>query len=298
MQTSSEHIDVDHSTDPEETGRLRAHPAVVQERRRSIGLLGIPSDSNSSFLRGTAGAPAVVRTALSNLHGNAAAENGLEIGREIRLVDHGDVRIEESEADDDRISARIRDIVAAGDLPLSIGGDHWVTAPIVRSLAEVHGPINILHIDAHPDLYDELDGNRRSHASPFARILEAGAAARLVQVGVRTINAHQRAQTERFGIIDQISPRQLPRMGLPVLRAPLYISIDLDGIDPAAAPGVSHHEPGGLTVREVLDLLDAQTAALVGADIVEFNPLQDRHDITAVLVVKLIREIAAMTGAA
>jgi agmatinase len=298
MQTLSEHAGADHRTKSEKTMLLAAHSAVGQRRRRPIGLLGIPSDSNSSFLRGTARAPDVVRKALSNVHGNAAAENGLEIGREIRVVDHGDVRIEENATDDDRISACIRSIIAAGELPLSIGGDHWVTAPIVRSLAEVHGPINILHIDAHPDLYDELDGNRRSHASPFARILEAGAAARLVQVGVRTVNAHQRAQTERFGIIEQISPRQLPHVTRPILQAPLYISIDLDGIDPAAAPGVSHHEPGGLTVREVLDLLDAQTAHLVGADVVEFNPSQDQGDITAVLIVKLIREIAAMTGAA
>jgi agmatinase len=266
--------------------------------RRPIGLLGIPTDSNSSFLRGAAEGPAAIRRALASPHGNAAAENGLEIGREIVVIDQGDVAIAETEADDEVIAAKIRAIVASGALPLSIGGDHWITAPIVRTLAELHGPLHILHIDAHPDLYDQLDGNRRSHASPFARILEAGAAASLVQVGVRTVNAHQREQAARFGIVDQIPARRLPIVDLPVLAGPLYVSIDLDGIDPTAAPGVSHHEPGGLTVREMLDLLDAQSALLVGADIVELNPSRDRDGITAVLAAKLVREIAAMPGAA
>lgn len=270
----------------------------TRSRRRPIGLLGIPTDSNSSFLRGAAHGPEAIRRALSSPHGNNAAENGLEIGREIRIIDQGDVTISETEADDERIAERICAVVASGALPLSLGGDHWITAPIVRALASLHGPLHILHIDAHPDLYDELDGNRRSHASPFARIIEAGAAARLVQVGVRTVNAHQRDQAARFGIIEQLSPRQLKLIDPPVLQGPLYVSIDLDGLDPAAAPGVSHLEPGGLTVREILDLLDRQSAWLAGADIVELNPVRDRDDVTAIIAAKLIREIAAMPGAA
>jgi agmatinase len=208
------------------------------------------------------------------------------------------VDISATEADDERIAQRIRTIVASGALPLSLGGDHWITAPIVHTLAALHGPLHILHIDAHPDLYDELDGNRRSHASPFARILEAGAAARLVQVGVRTINAHQREQAARFGIVEQVAPRLLHLIDPPILQGPLYISIDLDGLDPAAAPGVSHLEPGGLTVREILDLLDRQTAWLAGADVVELNPSRDRDDLTAITAAKLIRQIAALPGAA
>ena len=266
--------------------------------RRPIGLIGIPTDSNSSFLRGAARGPDAIRQALASPHGNAAAENGLEIGREIAILEQGDVAIAETEADDDRIAATIRATVASGALPLALGGDHWITAPIVRTLAELHGPLHLLHIDAHPDMYDALDGNRRSHASPFARILEVGAAARLVQIGIRTANAHQRAQAERFAIVEQIPARSLPRIDPPVLAGPLYISIDLDGIDPSEAPGVSHHEPGGLTVRELLDLLDAQTAWLAGADVVELNPARDRDGVTALVAAKLVREIAALAGAA
>jgi agmatinase len=266
--------------------------------RRPVQIFGVPSDSNSSFLRGAAKGPASIRAALVSEHGNAAAENGLEVGREIALRDLGDIPISETPADDGLIAATVRRITEEKCLPLAIGGDHWITAPIVISLAEIHGPLSILHIDAHPDLYDDMGGNPRSHASPFARILERGAAKRLVQVGVRTVNAHQREQAARFGVVDQISPRQLGRGPHPVLQGPLYVSIDMDGFDPSVAPGVAHHEPGGLTVREVLDLLDRQSAWLAGADIVELNPDRDLNDITATLVAKLVREIAAMSGAA
>lgn len=266
--------------------------------RRAVHLIGIPTDSNSSFLRGAAGGPAHIRAALTSDHGNTAAENGLQIGDDIEFRDLGDIAITETPADDEAIAVAIREVVGSGALPLIIGGDHWITAPIVQTLAKLHGPLSILHIDAHPDLYDELAGNRRSHASPFARILESGAAKRLVQVGVRTVNRHQREQARRFGIVEQIPARRLPHLSVPVLDGPLYISIDLDGFDPSAAPGVSHHEPGGLTVREVLDALDRQTARLAGADIVELNPIRDINGVTAVLAAKLVRELAALAGAA
>lgn len=266
--------------------------------RRPIHLIGIPSDSNSSFLRGAARAPAHIRAALASTHGNNAAENGLEIGVDMHIQDMGDVAITEAPDDDAVIAAAIRKAAKAGALPISIGGDHWVTRPIVQALAEIHGPLSILHIDAHPDLYDQLDNNRRSHASPFARILESRSAKRLVQIGVRTVNRHQREQAQRFGVVEQIPARRFSAHRVPVLEGPLYVSIDLDGFDPSAAPGVSHHEPGGLTVREVLDALDRQTAQLVGADVVELNPDRDISGVTAVLAAKLIRELAAMTGAA
>ena len=105
---------------------------------------------------------------------------------------------------------------------LSLGGDHFVTYPILRGFVAAGDRVTIVHVDAHPDLYDELDGDRLSHACPFARIMEEGLADRLIQFGID---------------------------------GPVYVSIDVDGLDPAYAPGVSHHEPGGLTMRQVLDIL-------------------------------------------
>jgi len=163
----------------------------------------------------------------------------------------------------------------------------------MTAIAAHHGPVDILHIDAHPDLYDALLGNRRSHASPFARIMEAGLATRLVQVGIRTLNTHQREQADRFGV-EIVPMRGFELAKLPRLVRPLYISIDLDGLDPAHAPGVSHHEPGGLTTRQLLDLLDRVEAPIVGADVVEYNPDRDINGMTAVVAAKLVKELAAL----
>ncbi|HEV7234418.1 MAG TPA: arginase family protein, partial [Sphingorhabdus sp.] len=179
-----------------------------------------------------------------------------------------------------------------GAVPISLGGDHAVTYPLVAAIAASRGPLNILHFDAHPDLYADFEGNPRSHASPFARIMEAGHAKRLVQVGIRTLTRHCREQAHRFGV------EILPIIGfdpamVPVLEGPLYVSIDLDGIDPSEAPGVAHPEPGGLTVREVLAVLAKQKAKIVGADIVELDPNRDVNGVTAILAAKLVRELAA-----
>jgi agmatinase len=180
-----------------------------------------------------------------------------------------------------------------GAVPLALGGDHSISFPVVQAVAAHHGPVDILHFDAHPDLYDELGGDPRSHASPFARIMEQGLARRLVQVGIRTLNRHCRDQAERFGVeivpMRGFAPERVPR-----LAGPLYISIDLDAFDPAFAPGVSHHEPGGLSVRHVLDVLDRMAAPVVGADIVEYNPSRDVNGVTAVLAAKLVKEVAAL----
>ena len=137
---------------------------------------------------------------------------------------------------------------------LSLGGDHSVTWPLVRAHAKKHPKLTILQIDAHPDLYDELDGNRHAHACPFARIMEEGLVERLIQIGIRTLNQHQREQAERFGV-EIIEMKDWSADKLPVVDGPLYLTLDLDGLDPACAPGVSHHEPGGFSAREVIRII-------------------------------------------
>jgi agmatinase len=260
---------------------------------RSIHLIGLPTDVNSSFLRGPARAPAHIRAALFSDMGNLATERGPELVADIVLEDTGDLPLDESAADDVRIEDAVRNACAEGAVPILLGGDHAVTYPVLRGIAAVHGPVNILHFDAHPDLYDELGGNRRSHASPFARIMEEGLAVRLIQVGIRTLNAHQREQARRFGV-EMVEMRDFSVAAVPIPPGPLYISIDLDGLDPACAPGVSHHEPGGLTVRQLLDVLARVESGLVGADVVELNPDRDINGMTAAVAAKLVKELCGL----
>ncbi len=258
-------------------------------------LIGLPTDHNSSFERGAALAPPVIREALWSDRGNMACENGMEIGADITIIDQGDLSLSNDDvsADDALIQNAASKAINDGAIPIFLGGDHAVTFPIIQALAAKYGPVNILHFDAHPDLYDNFENNPRSHASPFARIMEAGLAQSLVQVGIRTLTKHCREQAERFGVQIIPMPGFTPDK-VPVLSGPLYISLDLDGIDPSEAPGVAHPEPGGLTVREVLAVIMRQTAPVIGADIVELNPLRDASGVTAIVAAKFVREIAAL----
>ena len=258
----------------------------------SISLLGIPLDANSSYLLGTSLGPAAIRAALHSDSGNDANERSVNVTP--LLDDIGDVEIANergSYADADAITAAVRAQLAAGRQLITVGGDHSVTYPILRAFRELHDDLTVVHIDAHPDIYNDLDGNPLSHASPFARALEDGCMTTLVQLGIRTATQHQVEQGQRWNV-QMFTPRELHTFDPSTLKGPIYFSLDLDGLDPSCAPGVSHHEPGGLTVREVLDVIDALPGPIVGADVVELNPTRDLVDMTAMVGAKFVKELA------
>ena len=254
-------------------------------------LIGLPYDASSSFLQGAAEAPPLIREALQSPSWNTWCEQGREVIGAGGLSDGGDLDLPRTAEARARIEAGIASLIAAGHRPVALGGDHSVTYPVLRAVARGASPITILHIDAHSDLYDEFEGDRFSHACPFARIMEERLASRLVQVGIRTMNGHQRAQAERFGV-EVIDMRAWQGGSRPTVDGAVYLSIDLDGLDPAFAPGVSHRDPGGLTVRDVIGLIQGAGGHLIGADIVEYNPRQDLGDITATVAAKLVKEVA------
>lgn len=258
-----------------------------------VGLLGLPLDCFSSYRRGAARAPAIIRKLLAGGMSHWTVENGIDLKEHPRWKDLGDLGLPADETAMERIRRAARQAVISHTALLGMGGDHSVTYPLVAAWAERFPCLNLLHLDAHPDLYDHFDGSPFSHASPFARIMEQFPRVRLVQVGIRTLNAHLREQVERFGV-EVIEMRHWPPPNPLEFQGPVYISIDLDAFDPAFAPGVSHHEAGGLTPREVLALLQGIDAPVVGADIVELNPSRDITGITAALAAKLIKEVAAL----
>ena len=252
-------------------------------------LIGIPYDASSSFLRGAAAAPPLIREALWSPAGNSFTEHGADLKQ---LTDAGDLQLpDDAAAARAAIQARIERLLDDKHRPIALGGDHSITYPIMRAVAKYHRGVTILHIDAHADLYDEFEGDRCSHACPFARIMEEQLCGRLVQAGIRTLTPHQREQIKRFGV-DTIEMQHFAAGARPAIDGPVYLSIDLDGIDPAFAPGVSHREPGGLNVRDVLTMIHALKGPIVGADIVEFNPAQDVSGVTASVAAKLAREVA------
>ena len=232
-------------------------------------LLGIPFDANSSYLRGAADAPPLIREAFHCDSSNSSTETGIELGAE-SLLDAGDLSLP-SDGAFPAIESAVSELLNKGQAPVCLGGDHSITYPIVRAFAKRFTDLTIVHFDAHPDLYDEFQGSRHSHACPFARIMEEGLAKRLIQLGIRTMVAHQQEQAARFGV-EVVEMRDLPALNKLKLAWPVYISFDIDALDPAFAPGVSHREPGGMSVREAISHLHAITGNIVGADLVEYNP--------------------------
>jgi agmatinase len=253
-------------------------------------LIGLPYDASSSFLRGPADAPPLIRAALRSPHWNSSTELGREL-TDSNMSDAGDLELSSVNEARSEIEAGITSLLQDGWRPLALGGDHSVTYPVLRAVGRQHPSLTILHIDAHPDLYDEFEGDRFSHACPFARIMEEQLASRLVQVGIRTINSHQRGQADRFGV-QVVDMRAWEAGERPAVDGDVYLSVDLDGIDPAFAPGVSHREPGGLSVRDVLTMIQNSGGTLVGADVVEYNPHQDLGGVTAMVAAKIGKEIA------
>jgi arginase len=263
-----------------------------------IKIIGIPYDSNSSFLKGPALAPARIRLMEKDGSANAFAENGMEIKEGITYADAGDILFDDIRPGKafDTIKQSISRLLAADHKIVSLGGDHSVSYPVIDAFTDKNANLHILHLDAHGDLYDNFDNNPFSHASPFARIMEQGKVQSLTQVGIRSLTTHQQEQAKKFGVTI-IEMKDFNFDFIKKLSSPLYISLDLDVLDPAFAPGVSHHEPGGLSTRELVKIIQQLNVPIAGADIVEYNPVRDINNMTAMVAYKLLKElISKMTN--
>ncbi|MFK7946828.1 MAG: agmatinase, partial [Saprospiraceae bacterium] len=262
--------------------------------KKMLKLIGIPYDHNSSFLRGPSYAPQRIRLMDKEGSANAFSESGLEIKENVNYQDLGDIAFETSDAAKafQTINSTIENHLKDDSKILSLGGDHSVSFPVIKAFANKYDGLNILHLDAHADLYENFDDNHYSHASPFARLMETGKINSLTQVGIRTFNTHQKKQAEKYGV-QVVEMKDFNFDFLKNLKAPLYISLDLDVLDPAFAPGISHHEPGGMNTRDLITIIQNISVEIVGADIVEYNPVRDIHNMTAMVGYKMMKEIMA-----
>ncbi len=255
-----------------------------------VTLLGVPWDGSSSYLQGAALAPTAIREALHSPSSNLTTENGINLQDHPKLQDHGDIQFSASTPWNETVEQETTSLLVDNHRVLALGGDHAITYPLVKAHHAKYGELTILHLDAHPDLYDDFEGNPYSHASPFARIMESGLARRLIQVGIRTMNAHQKQQAARFGV-EVFDMQHWEGYQSLTLESPVYLSVDLDVLDPAFAPGISHHEPGGLSTRELLHIIQHLPVPVVGADIVELNPTRDINGVTAMVAAKVLKEV-------
>lgn len=259
-----------------------------------LKLIGIPYDANSSYKRGSALAPKHIRLMDKEGSANRFCEHGNEIIEGINYKDCGDIEFTEIDAAFayQKIKETISHELKDKSKIISLGGDHSISFPVIEAFSKTYSNLNVLHLDAHADLYDNFENNPYSHASPFARLMEKNAINSLTQVGIRTFNTHQKEQAKRFGV-NVVEMKDFNINFINSLKAPLYISLDMDVLDPAHAPGVSHHEPGGMSTRQLLNIVQNINVKIVGADIVELNPKRDVNNVTAMVAYKLFKELAS-----
>jgi arginase len=266
--------------------------AVKQSEEYNIAIIGIPFDEKSCYLKGASKGPQAIRAASTGRAINPWTELGANLEEEIILRDLGDMDVSGDFFDVfSRIEENILKILEKKAVPVVMGGDHSISYPVVKAFARKFKPLDIIHFDAHPDLYEEMYGDRYSHACPFARIMEEGLAQNLIQVGIRAATGQQREKASEHGI-RMIEMKDTKDSLFLEFSNPLYVSFDMDALDPAFAPGVSHREAGGLSTRQAIDILHALDARIVGLDVVEVNPERDASGITAAAAVKIIKEVA------
>lgn len=252
-----------------------------------ITLQSFAFDEKSSFSRGPAKAPTLIRKAYHSPSANYYAEDGQFIDPK-DIMDKGDHFISSYFDMEQLTQSHLEE-----NLPLlTLGGDHSITYPVLRAFHAKYGPVPILHIDAHSDLYSSFEGDPHSHACPFYRIMDEKLCSGLTQVGIRTLSTEQRENATRFSV-NAIEMKNIDGFQMPSYTEPIYVSLDIDALDPAFAPGVSHHEPGGLSTRQVLDIIQQIPVPILGADIVEYNPERDINGMTAMVCAKLLKEIAS-----
>lgn len=259
----------------------------IKIEKNDIVIIGVPFDSNSSFLRGSALAWEALWSFANAGSSNWSSENGTNLMEEKKVKIYGKIKTKDYLGIEKEITA----LLEKNAKVISIGGDHSITFPILKAFSRFFRDLEILHFDAHPDLYEKYEDNLYSHACTFARIMEEGLARRVISVGVRASTPHQNTQAKKFGV-EFFSMESIDSLLEAKFENPLYITIDIDSLDPAFAPGVSHPEPGGLSTRELLNIIKkVKASAPVGADIVEFNPVKDINEITSAVVFKILKEL-------
>lgn len=277
----------------------------LDQLEADVAVIGVPYDQSTQYRSGARFGPRGIRDG-STIYGFGLGgaydpeRDSLYLGDQWRLIDCGDVDIVHGDQDQchNNIRSAIRKIVSRGAMPVVLGGDHSISAPIVQALGSHVGEFAVVQIDAHLDFVDERAGNRYGHGSPMRRISECDHVNGMAQLGIRGIGSSKRVDFEaarEYGS-EILSVRDVRRIGIreALNRLPrserFYVTIDCDGLDPSLAPGNGSPSPGGFNYYEMQDLLEgiAKLGGVVGFDFVEVAPMYDPSGMTNQIAARLI----------
>lgn len=287
-------------------------PIAADAQDLDVAIVGVPLDIGTSNRTGARYGPRQIR-AESVLVRPYAMATGAAPFDSFQVADVGDVALNPYSLEKSLqiIQAHYDDLLRHRVTPVSIGGDHTATLPILRAMAKKHGPMGLVHVDAHADMNDEMFGERFTHGTIFRRAVEEGLVepAKMVQIGLRgtgyaaddfdwgrrqgvtVVPAEDCWHTSLNPLMDKV--RSIIGSGQPT-----YLSFDIDGLDPSVAPGTGTPEPGGLTGSQALEIIRGCSGLnLVGCDLVEVSPPYDTTGNTALLAANLIFEmLCALPG--
>lgn len=289
-------------------------PHATSPEGLDVGFIGIPLDIGTSHRPGTRFGPRQIRTESClirpyNMATGAAPFDSLQV------ADLGDVPINTYNLAKsvDIITAHYRQVLAAGCIPLTLGGDHTIALPILRALKEQHGPVALIHVDAHADVNPDMFGEPLAHGTPFRRAVEEGLLQghKVWQIGLRgsgySAEDFDWPRQQGFTLVpahevwwQSLTPLMARIRDAIGPDTPTYLSFDIDGIDPAYAGGTGTPEVGGLSVPQALEIVrGCRGLNLVGADLVEVSPPYDPSGNTALLGANLLFEmLCALPGVA
>jgi len=283
-------------------------PRIDQVDRADVAVLGVPFDAGVSYRPGARFGPNHIREAsrLLRPYNPALDVSPFEL---LQVADAGDVTVNPFDIHEaiDTIQAAALDLTSSGTRLVTIGGDHTIALPLLRAAAERHGPVALLHFDAHLDTWDTYFGAEYTHGTPFRRAFEEGIidTEALSHVGTRgpLYGKKDLEEDRRFGFgivtssdvmrqgVDEVVDKLRSRIG----NRPLYVSIDVDVMDPAHAPGTGTPEPGGLTSRELLEIVRGLRGLnLIGADVVEVSPPYDHAELTGLAASHLTYDLISL----
>jgi agmatinase len=283
-------------------------PTAQEVPRWDIAVVGIPFDGGTSYRPGARFGPGAVRQGSRLLRPYHPALGSLPFEL-AQVVDAGDIACTPFSTEDavTEIERGADALLAGGGRVVAVGGDHTVALPLLRATARRYGPLALVHFDAHPDTWDTYFGQRYTHGTPFRRAWEEGLLRRdrSVHVGLRGPLYAETDLVEDAGMgFAQITTEQVAQLSVAAVvehvlarvgDAPLYVSVDIDVLDPAHAPGTGTPEAGGLTSRELLSLLRGlEPARIVGADVVEVSPAYDHAEITAIAAAHVLYDLVTL----
>jgi agmatinase len=278
-------------------------PHIPDAKRLDVALIGVPYDGGTSYRPGPRFGPRRVREQSALIRPYNPVLNVSPFER-LRVADYGDLSVNPLSIEDTfrRITTELNAVLQEGAIPMCVGGDHSILLPILRSIHKFHGPVALIQLDAHSDTWDEYWGIKYSHGTPVRRAIEEGLLAEpyILQVGLRgqLYNA-QDLDYAREHKIDMVTAEEFHEHGLPLVHNKLkafeglktYLSLDIDVVDPAFAPGTGTPQVGGLSSVQILGLVRALRGLnFVGCDLVEVSPQFDSADITSLLAANLLFE--------